>query len=305
MIGMRIAQVLLAGLVPLGCAVAASTIWFPATTQRIDLAHGQRLFQRHCAGCHSLAPGGGGMGPSLADIGAVAAARVPQQSATDYLYHSIVDPDAFIAGDGITKMPGGFDTALSRRQLQHLVAFLAAQGGQPDYRQILQLPAAGGAEQQQPRLALDIERIDAGRRLFYGRYQCGQCHGTGEPVAGAKLLAPTLAGVGVRGGPALRQAIRNPSEQISPPYRQYQCLTVDGQVVVGRLLHQDDDQVTLLTSTADGSPRLVELDADELEITAGDQPLVALPVSPMPAWAEDQMPPEDLELLVEFLLTLR
>ena len=301
----RLTQSVFALVVPLVCAVGASAWWFPVTTHRVDFAAGQRLFNQHCSGCHSLSPGASGMGPSLADIGQLAATRVSGQSASDYLFNSIVDPDAFIAGDGTSKMPGGFDAVFSSDQLRELVGFLASQGARPDYREILRLNKPAVSSVATANKPLDLARIEAGRELFYGRYQCGQCHSTGGSVGGQLLTAPSLAGVGLRGRQPLYQAIRNPSEQILTPYRQYQCLTMDGEVFVGRLLHKSDDAVRLLIRNADGSVGTVDLSVDDLEGDDLEDALRESAVSPMPQWSESQMPADDLELLVDFLLTLR
>lgn len=109
-----------------------------------------------CFACHSieaLGIRGGSRGPDLSAVGARAGARKAGTSATDYLRESIVDPWACLTplpGSGLVEcqrtpdpaktyprlMPPGFESRLSREQLDDLVAFLASLKGEagPDGR---------------------------------------------------------------------------------------------------------------------------------------------------------------------------
>ena len=76
-----------------------------------------------CSSCHSIEPGNGGIGPSLAGIGSAAADRVAGVVAADYLRSSITDPDSFIVeGYRSGVMPGGWE--LSEAQIDSLVDYL-------------------------------------------------------------------------------------------------------------------------------------------------------------------------------------
>jgi cytochrome c len=97
-----------------------------------DPEAGRKLFLRGASGvntgcpiCHSLEPGVRLVGPSLADVAASAATRVPDMSAEEYLHQSIVDPDAYVV-DGFAKGQMLRDSAqrLTGEQIQDLVAFL-------------------------------------------------------------------------------------------------------------------------------------------------------------------------------------
>ena len=97
-----------------------------------DPEAGRKLFLRGASGvntgcpiCHSLEPGVRLVGPSLADVAASAATRVPGMSAEEYLHQSIVDPDAYVV-DGFSKGQMLRDSAqrLTGEQIQDLVAFL-------------------------------------------------------------------------------------------------------------------------------------------------------------------------------------
>jgi len=76
-----------------------------------------------CTSCHSTDPGAGGVGPSLAGIGALAATRISGQSAAEYLRQAIIDPDVHIV-DGYNSgvMPKGWN--LSDAQIDSLVEYL-------------------------------------------------------------------------------------------------------------------------------------------------------------------------------------
>ena len=76
-----------------------------------------------CTSCHSTDPGAGGVGPSLAGIGALAATRISDQSAAEYLRQAIIDPDVHIV-DGYDSgvMPKGWN--LSDAQIDSLVEYL-------------------------------------------------------------------------------------------------------------------------------------------------------------------------------------
>lgn len=97
-----------------------------------DPASGRRLYfqpplgtHTSCRACHSLEPGVTLVGPSFAGIAARAAARRPGMSAEEYLYQSIVDPDAYVV-DGFKKGQMVRDSArrLTEDQIRDLVAFL-------------------------------------------------------------------------------------------------------------------------------------------------------------------------------------
>ncbi len=78
-----------------------------------------------CQLCHSLEPGVDKVGPSLANIGAEAANRVPGMSAEEYLYQSIVDPNAYVVpGYPQGVMPPNYREFLSEQDIRDLVAFL-------------------------------------------------------------------------------------------------------------------------------------------------------------------------------------
>jgi mono/diheme cytochrome c family protein len=97
-----------------------------------DATAGEVLFKQGtihsapgCIICHSIEPGEGKAGPSLAGIGSSAGKRVKGQTAKEYLYASIIDPNAYI----VQGFPSGimypnFKDVLSGKQVNDLVAYL-------------------------------------------------------------------------------------------------------------------------------------------------------------------------------------
>ncbi|MDX1614814.1 MAG: hypothetical protein R3300_10930 [Candidatus Promineifilaceae bacterium] len=93
-----------------------------------------------CGSCHRIGQLGQThkVGPDLSDIGLVAAERVPDMTAEEYLRQSILDPDAFIAPNCpsgtcmANVMPGDYGRRLTAAQLDTLVAFLLQQREKAD-----------------------------------------------------------------------------------------------------------------------------------------------------------------------------
>jgi mono/diheme cytochrome c family protein len=85
--------------------------------------------ERGCGGCHTIdGISAGIVGPNLTEVGTIAATRVPETSAEDYLRQSILEPNTFVVeGFQPNLMPQNFDELISPEQLEDLVAFLLAQ----------------------------------------------------------------------------------------------------------------------------------------------------------------------------------
>lgn len=95
------------------------------------LAAGRVIFTKYgCGACHTLdeAKTGGIVGPSLSDIGRVAAERLQGVSAVDYIRSSIVETDAFVV-DGYPSgvMPNDFGERMTPEELDVLVEYLLSQ----------------------------------------------------------------------------------------------------------------------------------------------------------------------------------
>jgi mono/diheme cytochrome c family protein len=103
-----------------------------APPQGGDPAAGRRLYREGslgvnagCRVCHSLNPSINRIGPSFAGVGTRAATRVAGLPAEEYLYRSIVEPDAYVV-EGYPKGLMLPDAArnLSEEQIRDLVAYL-------------------------------------------------------------------------------------------------------------------------------------------------------------------------------------
>ena len=96
-----------------------------------------------------------------------------------------------------------------------------------------------------------------GEQIYTAR-QCGHCHN------GGKALGPSLEGLAKRYSTSdLFRATVDPSHTIPDRYRARQVLTNDGQVLLGLVVYQSVDGVTLLTS--DGHTKRVNVDDIEEE----------------------------------------
>ena len=88
-----------------------------------------------CGACHAIGPmgEGGKVGPDLSAIGVIAGERIPGMSAEEYLYESIVDPDAYLVENCpngpcfANIMPKDYLTRLTPEQIDVMVAFLLEQ----------------------------------------------------------------------------------------------------------------------------------------------------------------------------------
>ncbi|MCP5094210.1 MAG: hypothetical protein GY943_01525 [Chloroflexi bacterium] len=90
-----------------------------------------------CGACHAIGVlgEGGKVGPDLSAIAIVAANRIPNMSAEEYIRGSILDPNVFIVktcpnSDCIANiMPADYATRLTPEQIEIIVAFLMTQDG--------------------------------------------------------------------------------------------------------------------------------------------------------------------------------
>jgi len=124
---------------------AVPTVEWPNTAADLpagNAAAGAELFVRPyaCGACHGdpAKPGSNLIGPGLADIAIVAASRESGKSAADYLFESILDPNAFIAPEcasgnpcvSPSQMRGDYASAISDEQdLADLIAYLLELNG--------------------------------------------------------------------------------------------------------------------------------------------------------------------------------
>ncbi len=88
--------------------------------------NGARLFTTAgCAGCHSQKKGERLVGPSFYNLWNIAETRVPGMSAREYLYQSIVDPNAYVVeGYQPGLMQQNYAAILSPQQMADILAWI-------------------------------------------------------------------------------------------------------------------------------------------------------------------------------------
>jgi cytochrome c2 len=89
--------------------------------------NGKNLFAKQaCSACHVIEAGKPAtVGPNLSNIGNRAAARKPGYAAEQYIWESILNPNAYVApGFNAGVMPQDFRQKLSDQDLKDLIAYL-------------------------------------------------------------------------------------------------------------------------------------------------------------------------------------
>lgn len=102
----------------------------PSAAESQDpVVRGQAVYESSgCGACHTLGGLSAGIvGPPLTNIGTIAADRVADLTAEEYIHQSIVDPSAYLVEGYEDLMLKDFAESLSGTQLDDLVAFLLAQ----------------------------------------------------------------------------------------------------------------------------------------------------------------------------------
>lgn len=123
-------------------AVEIPTVEWPDSVADLpagDAANGETLYFTTfaCNSCHGdpATPGTNVVGPHLGDIGVVGGERVEGQSAADYIYESILDPNAFIAPicandlpcTAPSSMPPNFGQRMTEQDMADVIEYLLQQ----------------------------------------------------------------------------------------------------------------------------------------------------------------------------------
>lgn len=86
---------------------------------------GEKVFISNCAACHAVKGDRVVVGPSLEGIATRAATRVEGQSAEDYLYSSILNPNDYIVeGFSEGSMQQNFASVLTSEEVTQVIAYL-------------------------------------------------------------------------------------------------------------------------------------------------------------------------------------
>ena len=118
-------------LVMAACSADAPRIPFGSLDFALaDAGSGEKLFSQSnndapaCAACHSISGASSGIGNALAGIAAVAAERVANQSAEEYLYWSILRPGRHLVDGYANIMYAGYEDSLEAADLADLIAYM-------------------------------------------------------------------------------------------------------------------------------------------------------------------------------------
>ena len=129
-----------------------------------------------------------------------------------------------------------------------------------------------------------------GREIYYGVGQCAKCHTLRHLPGGT--IGPDLTNLLHRDDKSILRDIRQPSATLNPDHLMLVARMVDGEVVQGVPL-ANENKATLVVGLADGSQR--ELRRSEIE------ELKSSPISLMPAGLMDTLSPQQVADLLVFL----
>jgi putative heme-binding domain-containing protein len=121
---------------------------------------------------------------------------------------------------------------------------------------------------------------------------CANCHQVGGQGA---RIGPQLDGVGVRGLDRLLEDVLDPNRNVDQAFRQTTLTLKKGQMLSGLLLKEEGEVLVL----ADAQGKEVRVAKDEIEERSTSQ------ASPMPGNFAEQIPENDFNNLLAYLLTLQ
>jgi len=101
-----------------------------AAMENADASRGEQLtLQNACTGCHNLDPDVQMVGPTWSNLAETAATRVEGESAIEYIYTSITDPNAHVV-DGFPPnvMAPTYGDTLSDQDLADIITYLLEAG---------------------------------------------------------------------------------------------------------------------------------------------------------------------------------
>ncbi len=247
---MNLKFLLVASALLFAIGIATSHLFFPVSTLVINEPRGEVLFEENCAGCHNVEADGSLMrGPSLYRIGEWAGSRIEGMSAEEYVFQSIVAPDAYRAESAQGMMPGRFAEELPHQDLLSITAYLIGMHKPLDYAALLKNEQAQISEAQVTRPAVAMGTIERGEKLY--QTMCSSCHDL-EIAQNYDLYYPNLRQIGAHTRDYLREAILEPSKTIAPGYDSWSLQTRDGASFFGRLVYEDDTRVRLVVLQSEG-----------------------------------------------------
>jgi len=147
-----------------------------------------------------------------------------------------------------------------------------------------------------PRLSNDDYRPDAQRgAVVFVEAMCSRCHRSG---ARGPSVGPDLTLIASRfGRKDILQSIIEPSHVVAEIYRKVQVATVEGRVIVGRILIEGDYRSQRLQIATDSLKETETVEIDKTEIESVRES----PVSPMPSGLVDGFQANEILDLLEYL----
>jgi cytochrome c2 len=259
---------------------------------------GARVFRTYCSSCHTLSKSGSKrIGPSLHEIGKVAATRKQGLSASEYLLESIIDPGAYKAPGAAGGMPSQIWTRFTDDELIELVAFLSSQGGSVTQTDLDSLKVPERADDPNETAAVSLAELKAGELIFRNKAGCVACHKL-RAHSGYTLRAPSLLDVGALSETELRRSIEFPSDQIVEGYQQVLVKKTDGSTELGIFTGRDEQGVQLLQTDL---LNVQSLHISYAEISGGQQAdFEIVPTSTMPSYL-GVLSAKEMEQLIAFL----
>jgi putative heme-binding domain-containing protein len=127
-----------------------------------------------------------------------------------------------------------------------------------------------------------------GQKIFHT--SCAACHRVGET---GHEVGPSLAAAMTRGAESVLVNVLDPNQEVNPQYLNYVTLTTDGRTISGMVAAESAGSVTLRRGEG----------ASEIVLRSDIEQMRSTEVSLMPEGLEQQIDPQGLADLLEFLRT--
>lgn len=273
-----------AGLVPESSTATGPVTALPWEDPDAVAEIGAAIFngKGQCGACHTVDPSAPkGRCPDLTDIGVNAANRQPGIDAKTYLIESLYEPANYLVPGYGKIMPEVWKApiALSKLEIEAVVAYLQSQGGEIDptpYDEPIDRADAGTVAAALPPLLTGDAAL--GKKVFVSA-ACISCHavkGIESPAAGEAnedfevVTAPDLSEIAAFNDMRyLEESVLKPGAQIVSGYGAVTVKT-NGATLQGTLVSQDTEQIVVRTKKASGEEEehtilLAELDEEPIE----------------------------------------
>lgn len=279
-----------AGLVPESSTATGPVTALPWEDPDAVAEIGAAIFngKGQCSACHTVDPSAPkGRCPDLTDIGVNAANRQPGIDAKTYLIESLYEPANYLVPGYGKIMPEVWKApiALSRLEIEAVLAYLQSQGGEIDptpYDEPIDRADAGTVAAALPPLLTGDPGL--GKKVFVSA-ACISCHavtGIESPAANEEnqdfevVTAPDLSEIAAFNDMRyLEESILKPGAQIVSGYGAVTVKT-NGATLQGTLVSQDTEQIVVRTKKASGEEEehtilLTELDEEPIQELANLQ----------------------------------